>query len=267
MAGKLGGQLAVHIKVNTGMSRLGFEPEEAEEICAACQLPGLRPEGIFTHFAVADEEGEDSTVYTQKQFGRFARTVRAVEAAWGQTFPLHHCANSGGTADWTGTHWDMVRPGLLLYGYGRQARKLGLRPVMALQTAVSAIKTYPADTAVSYGCTYVTQRATRMGVLPVGYADGLHRCLSGLFSPVTEYGPAPQRGRICMDMCMIDLTDCPSVKVGDTVEIFGPQNPVEQLAELAGTIPYELTCAVSRRVPREYVRNGTVVKRELLLRG
>ena len=141
-----------------------------------------------------------------------------------------------------------------------------LRPVMTLKTTVSTIKTYPPDTCVSYGRLFRTTRTTRMGVVPVGYADGLMRCLSDRFSMMTPDGPAPQRGRICMDMCMIDLTDLPEVQVGDEVEIFGPENSIDKLAEIGGTIPYELSCAVSKRVPRVYRRSGEVVGRELLLR-
>lgn len=160
----------------------------------------------------------------------------------------------------------MVRPGLLLYGCGEFAGQLGLRPVMTLKTTVSTIKVYEPGTSVSYGRRFVTDRTTRMGVVPYGYADGFFRCLSDRWQMMTAEGPAPQRGRICMDMCMIDLTDRPSVDVGDEVEIFGPDNSVNDMAEQAGTIPYELTCAVSKRVPRIYLRRGQEIARELLLR-
>ena len=131
---------------------------------------------------------------------------------------------------------------------------------------MSTIKTYEPGTDVSYGRRFTTERVTRMGVVPYGYADGFFRCLSDRCSLMTAKGPAPQRGRICMDMSMIDLTDLPGVDVGDEVEIFGPHNPVEVMAAQAGTIPYELTCAVSKRVPRVYLQNGQVTERELLLR-
>ena len=146
------------------------------------------------------------------------------------------------------------------------AGQLGLRPVMTLKTTVSTIKVYEPGTSVSYGRRFVTDRTTRMGVVPYGYADGFFRCLSDRWQMMTAEGPAPQRGRICMDMCMIDLTDRPSVDVGDEVEIFGPDNSVNDMAEQAGTIPYELTCAVSKRVPRIYLRQGQEIARELLLR-
>ena len=128
-----------------------------------------------------------------------------------------------------------------------------------------SIKTFDPDTDISYGRTFHTRERTRIGVLPIGYADGFFRGLSNRMSVVTDQGPAPQRGRICMDMCMVDLTDLPDVKVGDTVEIFGSRQKVDDLAALLDTIPYELTCAVSRRVPRVYLEDGEIVERSLHL--
>ena len=148
---------------------------------------------------------------------------------------------------------DMVRPGILLYGYGDPEGRLGLRPGMTLKSRVSAMKQYPAGTKISYGGTFTTQRETRMGVIPIGYADGLHRTLSNNAAFWTKDGFAMQRGRICMDMCMIDLTELTGVGVGDEVEIFGEHSDLEALAALAGTISYELLCAVSPRVPRIYL--------------
>ena len=269
---KHGGTLAVHIKVDTGMSRLGYLcagehfDTGVESICADCALPGLRAEGIFTHFAVADEPDADSVTYTQAQLELFRKVIAAVEEKRGRRFALHHCANTGAVACYPESYMDMVRPGLLLYGCGEFAAKLGLIPAMTLKTTVSTIKTYPPHTDISYGRLYTTDRTTRMGVVPCGYADGFFRTLSDRCSFLTADGPAPQRGRICMDMCMVDLTDCPHVQVGDEVEIFGKNNSVGDLASIAGTIPYELICAVSKRVPRVYLQNGKEVDRELLLR-
>ena len=270
---RLGGTLTVHIKVDSGMSRLGylcdgphFETGVAG-ILHACTLPGLEAQGIFTHFAVSDEPGEGDRAYTQRQFALFRRVIAAVEARWGRRFTLHHCANTGAVARYPETYMDMVRPGLLLYGCGEFAAELGLRPVMTLKTTVSTIKTYAPGTDISYGRMFTTDRVTRMGVLPYGYADGFFRCLSNRCCLMTDDGPAPQRGRICMDMCMLDLTDAPHVQVGDEVEVFGARSSVNDLAALAGTIPYELTCAVSRRVPRVYLRGGRETARELLLRS
>ena len=254
------------------MSRLGYLVSGGHfgtgtaDICAACGLPGLRAEGIFTHFAVADEPDADSAAYTRAQFDLFRQVVDEVERQRGKRFAIRHCANSGAVASYPETYLDMVRPGILLYGCGDLAAGLGLRPVMRLKTTVSTIKIYGPGTDVSYGRQYTTPRTTRMGVVPYGYADGFFRCLSGKCRFAAKGGDAPQRGRICMDMCMVDLTDLPEVQVGDELEIFGHTHPVEELAKLAGTISYELTCAVSKRVPRVYLQNGQEVEKELLLR-
>ena len=269
---RIGKTLKIHIKVDTGMSRLGylcegdFFEEGVRHIVEDCQMPGLDAEGIFTHFAVADEEGEEDLAYTRHQFKLFMDVIDAVESKWGKKFRLRHCANTGATARFPKTHLDMVRPGLLLYGYGEFAQELGLEPVMSLKTAVQTIKHYPADTKVSYGGTYTTTRKTRMGVLPYGYADGFLRSLSNKAIVMTSEGPAQQCGRICMDMSMIDLTDKPGVGVASEVEIFGKRNSIEEMAAAGGTIPYELVCAVSKRVPRMYIKNGKVIEKELLLR-
>ncbi len=266
----LGARMRCHIKLDTGMSRLGFSCDEAnfrqslEEICRVCRLPGLEAEGVFTHFAVADEPaGED---YTRMQHRRFAAMLSALEER-GVTFAIRHCANSGATVNYPDFAYDMFRPGILTYGAGDQAEALGLKPVMTLKSTVGCVRRLEADTAVSYGLTCRTQRPSRVGVLPIGYADGFHRSLSNRWQVWTPYGAAPLLGRICMDMCMVDLTDLPQIREGDEVEIFGPHRSVNDAARSAGTIPYELTCAVSKRVPRVYLRNGREVFRELLLRG
>ena len=270
---KCNGTLKIHIKVDTGMSRLGYLCDGdyfdsgVEGICEGCELPGLMPEGIFTHFAVSDEPGEECRAYTKHQFELFTSVIDAVEKKLGKKFQIRHCANTGAVAKYPETWLDMVRPGLLLYGYGEFAEELGLKPVMSLKTTVSTIKTYPVGTAISYGGIYKTDKKTRMGVVPYGYADGFFRCLSNRYELLTSEGLVPQRGKICMDMCMIDLTDKMGVDVGSEVEIFGDNNPIEKMAELAGTIPYELTCAVSKRVPRIYMQDGKVVEKELMLRG
>ena len=269
---KYGGTLKIHIKVDTGMSRLGYICDGdyfkhgVDGIIQACNLPGLEAEGIFTHFAVSDEAGEDCVAYTKHQFDLFTRVIKEVETRMGRTFKLRHCANTGATVTYPQTYLDMVRPGLLLYGYGTHAKTWGLKPVMAMKTTVSTIKIYPAGTKVSYGGIYTTDKTTRMGVVPVGYADGFMRNLSNRYSLWTEDGPAPLRGRICMDMCMIDLTDKPDVDVADEIEIFGPHHPIEDMADMAGTIPYELTCNVSKRVHRVYIEEGKVVYKEVMLR-
>ena len=267
---RCGGTLKVHIKVDTGMSRLGFLVRDrhfeggVEAIAASCALPGLEAEGIFTHFAVSDEDDEPSEAYTREQFGVFTRVLQALEAK-GRRFAIRHCANSGALARYPEMYLDMVRPGIALYGVGADAQRLGLRPVMALKSSVSTIKVYDPDTDISYGRTYHTEEKTRVGVLPIGYADGFFRGLSNRVSVQTAHGPAPLVGRICMDMCMVDLTALPDVHVGDEVEIFGGTQSVDTLAGLLDMIPYELTCSVSKRVPREYLEHGQVVDRHLWL--
>lgn len=265
-----GGVLKVHIKVDTGMSRLGFLvrgryfDSGVEAIANACKLPGLDPEGIFTHFAVSDENKPESRIYTNEQLNIFLNVIKALKTK-GRRFRLRHCANSGALARYPEAYLDMVRPGIALYGLGVDAQRLDLQPVMALKSTVSTIKWFEPDTDISYGRTFRTQGRTRIGVLPIGYADGLFRGLSNRLSVITQQGPAPVRGRICMDMTMVDLTELPEVQVGDEVEIFGQNQTADVLADVLGTISYELVCAVSRRVPRIYLRNGQEVERALHL--
>lgn len=255
---KLGRDLKIHIKLDTGMSRLGFLCAESyfdegvQNVIDSCRLPGLIPEGIYTHFAVSDEPGEDCRAYTLGQFRLFTDMISAVKERGGITFALRHCANSGAVVNYPEMALDMVRPGLLLYGYG-DGGKLGLRPCMRLVTTVSTIKFYEPGTAVSYGRRFITRRRTRMGVLAIGYADGLPRIAGNQCSFAAGDGLAPQRGSICMDMCMVDLTERPEVDVGSPVELFGDRCSIYQLSDAAGTIPYELLCAVSKRVPRVYL--------------
>ncbi|WP_297980112.1 alanine racemase [uncultured Oscillibacter sp.] len=269
-ASACGGVLRVHIKVDTGMSRLGFLVRDGhfeggvEAIARSCALPNLEAEGIFTHFSVSDEDSGDSETYTREQFGVFTRVLEAL-AKEGRTFAIRHCANSGALARYPEMYLDMVRPGIALYGAGADRERLGLRPVMTLKSSVSTIKVFDPGTDISYGRTFRTGGRTRVGVLPIGYADGFFRGLSGRMAVQTASGPAPVLGRICMDMTMVDLTGLPEVRVGDEVEIFGRNQPADELAAVLGTIPYELTCAVSKRVPRLYIRGGEVVERSLRL--
>ena len=179
--------------------------------------------------------------------------IEAVRERGGISFPIRHCANSGAVVRYPEMMLDMVRPGLLLYGYGDDSGRLGLRPCMRLVTTVSTIKFYEPGTSISYGRRYVTDKRTRMGVLAIGYADGLPRLISNKCSFAAKGGFAPQRGNICMDMCMADLSELPQVDVGSEVELFGPRCDIRQLSDAAQTIPYELLCSVSKRVPRVYV--------------
>lgn len=257
-ASRLGKTLRIHIKLDTGMSRLGFLCAGSyfeggvDNVIRSCQLPGLEAEGVYTHFAVSDEPDADSEAYTRAQFQLFCDVIDAVKQRGGVEFAIRHCANSGAVVHYPEMMLDMVRPGLLLYGYGDDSGRLGLRPCMRLVTTVSTIKHYEPGTCVSYGRRWTAPRRTRMGVLAIGYADGLPRLCSNRCSFAAKGGFAPQRGSICMDMCMVDLTELPEVDVGSEVELFGPANSIYKLSDAAQTIPYELLCSVSKRVPRVY---------------
>ena len=247
--------LGVHLKIETGMGRTGFaaiNPKEVAEAAEAMALPHLDAQGIFTHFCVSDEYGDP---FTQTQFQRFTDTIETLENTSGRKFRLRHCTNSGAMVNYPETYLDMVRPGIVQYGLypAREHGALDLKPVMKLMTRVAEITDHiPGDT-VSYGRTYTCETPRRFAVLPIGYADGLHRTLSNRLEVVIRGQKVRQCGRICMDMCMVDITDLPDVQIGDEVEIFGGEQSVDVLAEAIGTISYELLCAVSPRVPRVYV--------------
>lgn len=250
--------LKIHVKVDTGMTRLGFfwgdgdNGESLEQMRSLCDLPHLEPEGLFTHFA--DSDGNQQ--YTMNQLEQFLE-VKGALARRGRKFPIYHCANSGGALHYPSTHQNMIRPGIALYGYypDEEAGKgLGwrLRPVMSLKSRIVAVRDVPAGTPVSYGCTAILERDSRLAVLPIGYGDGLHRNLSNLMYVNIEGKNCPQIGRICMDMCMIDVTDHPEVGAGDVATIFGQEGQLDWLAVQGGTIPYEMLCNISPRVPRIY---------------
>ncbi len=266
---KCGKKMKVHIKLDTGMGRLGFPCDETNfaqsltDILAVLKLPGLDVEGIFTHFCVSDEEGEENVAFTKKQHERYARMIAQAEEKGNFRFRLRHCCNAGGIVSYPEWADDMVRCGIILYGSGELAERMGMEPVMALKSRVAVVRDLAPGTSVSYGRTYFTTRKSRIAVLPLGYADGLHRALSNRMEVLTPYGRAKQVGRICMDMCMIDVTDLPEVKSGDEVEIFGKNVLCAEDAAACGTIPYELLCAVSKRVPRHYFLHGERVDADL----
>lgn len=253
-----GRTLKIHLKADTGMSRLGWLcggedlAGAAEAMAAVRALPGLEAEGIYTHFANADGD-ED---YTMAQFTRFLDLLKELEGR-GITFAIRHCAASAAALQFPCTHLDMVRPGIALYGHypdpcceGLDGP--GLRPVMTLKTRVASVKQVPAGTPVSYGCTHVLERDSKLAALTIGYADGLPRLCSDRLEVLIHGRRVPIVGRICMDMCMADVTGL-EVAPGDEVEVFGVHLPIEDVAALAGTIQYELLCAVSPRVHRSYL--------------
>lgn len=254
-----GRTLTVHMKADTGMSRLGLLCDEggleaaAETMARMYALPGLRWEGIFTHFSHADGSEE----YTMLQFTRFLDLLTVLEGK-GITFKIRHCAASAAVLNYPCTYLDMVRPGIAFYGHypDPSCQGLdgsGLTPLMTLKARVASVKSLPAGTAVSYGRTRVLERESRLAVLSIGYGDGLPRACSDRLRVWVGGGYATVVGRICMDLCMVDVTDLPGVKPGDEAELYGPHVPVEDAAELAGTIQYELLCNVSKRIPRIYL--------------
>ena len=247
----------MHLKIDTGMGRIGVRTEEEiRAILARLQVsPHVRLTGAFTHFADAD--GSDMA-YTRMQFERFQQLLTLLPDGI-----VRHCANSGAVLSWRdkGAALDLVRPGLLTYGVYPDSERggLSLTPVMALKSRVSAITHHKKGDSISYGRTWTAERDCTLAVLPVGYADGLQRCLSGKLEVLLRGKRVKQVGRICMDMCMLDVTDIPDAAVGDVVTVFGCGDDgaptVAELAALAGTIPYELLCGVSLRVPRIYTEN------------
>ncbi len=263
-----GVRVRVHLKVDTGMSRVGFlyhrEGDEAvlDDMAAACRLPHLTAEGIFTHFASADEEEDGG--FTRRQFALFMDAVRRLEER-GVSFALRHCCNSAATLRYPEMHLDMVRPGIILYGLSPapwMEGMLPLDPVMELKTTVSMIKDLPADTPVSYGRIYTTGEARRVATVPIGYADGYPRVLSNRADMLLAGRRVRVVGRVCMDQCMLDVTGL-DVRESMVATVFGRDGeaflPVEELADHMGTINYEVVCQISKRVPRLFVRDGQVV--------
>lgn len=248
-------RLDAHMKLETGMGRTGFDVHDdshLDEMIEALSLPHLNFTGVFTHFAVSDENGDP---YTQLQFSRFTHAIERMEQATGHHFAIRHCANSGAVINYPEMHLDMVRPGLLLYGVfpAKETAGLDLRPAMSLYSRVSDVTHHHKGDTISYGRTFTCPRDMRLAVLPVGYADGLLRSLSGKGDVLLHGQRAPQVGRICMDMCMVRIPEGVDVHRGDEVTVFGPEGwTAEDAADAAGTISYEVLCAISRRVPRFY---------------
>ncbi len=250
-----GAALSVHAKLETGMGRTGFpaDSEGAAELAACMSLPGLDFEGVFTHFAMADVPGDP---YTAEQYGRFKATIGEAEQRSGRKFRIVHCANSGATLHTPMEHGeDMARPGVALYGLfpDTETEQVDLHPVMTVKSRVAAITHHKAGDTIGYGRSYTCTRDCRVAVLPIGYADGLHRSLSNKLEVELCGVRCRQLGRICMDLCMVDVTDVPEVQLGSVATVLGGGIPAQELADKAGTIHYELVCAVSRRVPRVYL--------------
>ncbi len=258
-------RLKVHIKLDTGMSRLGFfaydHPKTVEELKEVAQMPKLLIEGIFMHFPVADSiDGADAN-FTHTQFERFTQMLSALKGV-GIEPEIRHCCNSGATILYPEYALDMVRPGIATYGVLPSEDLRGmidLRPVMSLRSTIFQIRDFEPNITISYGRTYTTEDPARIAVVGIGYADGFPRSLSSNVSFLLHGRRVPQVGRICMDMCMVDITRVPEAKVGDVVTVFGEDGgdsiELTSLANRLGTIPYELMCGINKRIPRIYL-NG-----------
>lgn len=276
-AGERRGELVnIHIKVDTGMGRVGLVAgfntiREIEEIS---KLPFIAIEGVFTHFATADEE--DST-YTRQQFGQFLSLCQELERM-GIYIPIKHCCNSAATLRYPEYALDMVRPGLILYGQlpaNAEGFKDEFSSAMQLKSNVIHTKTLAKGSSVSYGRTFTTKRETKIATVPIGYADGYTRIMSGKAHALVHGVRVPVVGSICMDACMLDVTDVPGdVLVGDEVVLFGRQAKpdgsiseitIDEVASWAGTISYEVTALIGKRVPRVYIQNGERVAVETVL--
>lgn len=260
---------AVHLAVDTGMGRIGCLPEEAGKIAKIVVSAGnLKFEGICTHFSVADSVDSDDEKYTKIQYERFLQAVENVKKE-GINPGIRHCANSALTMNCPDMHLDMCRPGIIVYGYypgdlkknPSESYEDGLKPVMALVTKVVAIRDFDEGKSISYGRTFTTDKKTKIGVLPIGYADGLFRRFQNKDEPlevVINGKKYPIRGRICMDQCMVDLGLDSDVQRWDEVVIFGPEESgaavsAQEIADRTGTISYEITCGISKRVERIFV--------------
>lgn len=257
-------KITVHIKLDTGMNRLGmvYCDETIDTILKMSKLDGLIIEGIFTHFAAADEVNKE---YTREQVEKYKYIVDNLERN-GFTIPLKHVSNSAAIIDLPEYNFDMVRAGIMLYGLypSKEVNHniVNLKEVMCLKAQVSFVKTLEAGSGVSYGLNYKCDKQSLVATLPIGYADGYTRMLSGKAKVMINNTKVPIIGNICMDQCIIDVTKL-DVKIGDEVILFGGNDSngisIDSVAELLNTINYEITCMVDKRVPRVYIKNGEIV--------
>lgn len=256
----------VHIALDTGMGRIGYLPNEEsiEEVYKISKLPNIIIEGLFSHFSSADEKDKE---YTMLQFNNYNDFYERLLQK-GVKINIRHIANSAAIIDFPEAHFEAVRPGIILYGYYPSNEvfkdRIDLKPVMSLKTNIVHIKTLPAGEYISYGRKFKTNRESIIATLPVGYADGYTRLLYNKAMVIINGSFAPVIGRICMDQCMVDVTDLKDIKLGDEVILMGEQGnskfTADNIAELIGTINYEITCMISKRVPRVYIKSGKVVK-------
>lgn len=256
----------VHIKVDTGMSRIGVRPDEKglEFVKRTFETEGIEVEGIFTHFARADESDKTAA---KKQLTEFREFIGQIEEKTGRKIPVKHCSNSAGIVEIPDANMDVVRAGITLYGLwpSNQVRKdiVKLSPALSLYSHIVYIKEIEAGTAVSYGGTYVADRVRRVATIPVGYGDGYPRGLSGKGHILIHGKKAPILGRVCMDQFMVDVTEIPEAAMGDRVTLIGREGQqeitMELLGELSGRFNYELACDITKRVPRVYTKGGEIL--------
>ena len=264
VAQRLDKTAAFHFAVDTGMSRIGFQAtgEDADVCARIAALPGLQAEGIFSHFATADCADLTKSRVQAARFDSFCRMLKER----GVEIPIRHMDNSAGVMNFD-NHYEMVRSGIVTYGMYPSdevdTAALDLRPALQWLSRVTHVKTLPAGREISYGGTYVTTRETKVATVPVGYADGYRRSLSGKFHVLIRGRRAPILGRVCMDQMMVDVTDIPDVALNDRVVLVGRSGSeeitMEQMAAALDTINYEVVCGISRRVPRVYSRGGKTV--------
>ena len=260
-----GVEVIIHIKLDTGMGRIGFQcvEEELDKAAEVCGMDGLKVEGIFTHFASADE-GDGGKEYTLGQFNKFMAAISHLEAK-GISFAIRHCANSAAIFDYPETHLDMVRAGIVLYGLQPSSvlhNPGDLQPVLTLKTIIDHIKMVNPGDCISYGREYRADHEIRIATIPIGYADGLWRSNFRNHMVVEVAGKlAPIIGRVCMDQCMIDITEILNAKIDNVVTVYGPsgENSVDNIADANQTINDEIVCAVGERVPRVYKKDGATV--------
>jgi len=262
-AGQQNQPAPVHINVDTGMRRVGIHyPDAVDKVLRIANMPGIRVKGVFTHFARSDADDLD---FCYQQLRRFRGVLNGLKDN-GLEPPFVHAANSCAVLRLPESHFDAVRPGLILYGiYPRSFLKgrAGLRPALSFRTHIMHLKRVGADVSLGYGHTFTTDRPSQIATLPVGYHDGYVRDFSNEGSVLVRGHRAPVVGRICMDQTLVDVTEVPGVREGDEVVLYGQQGDesinVGEMAELVGGIPYELTCAIGRRVRREFTVDGHTV--------
>lgn len=265
-AQKLNKTASIHIKIDTGMGRIGFIPDKKAitDIKSITELPNIYVEGIFTHFACADCKDKSSS---DEQIKKFDLAVTMLEKE-GISIPVKHICNSAGIIEFDKSHLDLVRAGIIMYGLYPSdevnKNKISLKPAMSVKSRVSFVKTVPAGTPISYGSVYVTDSERKIATISIGYADGIFRALTGKGEVIIRGKRAKIVGKICMDQMMADVTDIDGVMQGDTVTVIGKDGDeeitMEEISKKADTFNYEFVCGFQRRVPRIYYENGHIIK-------